>query len=166
MNWYSIFYWISVADGIKTITGTIAVISLIFWIISVACLFVASRYLAATVHSVPDEKQSIDHKEWSIWTKTWRRVFTTLLVVSIISALINVAIPSRKDCLVIIAGGAVGNFITRDSSAKQIPSEVMTLLRTKIQSEIGGISLTGVKDTLESMTKEQLIEILRKKGGS
>jgi hypothetical protein len=77
-------------------------------------------------------------------------------------------IPTKKDALIIVAGGAVGEFITSDSSSKQIPYELTSLLREKIKSEISEIRLTGdlSVDTLKEKTKEELIEMIKNNGVS
>lgn len=68
--------------------------------------------------------------------------------------------------MIIIAGGTVGNFITSDSSAKQLPSEALLLLRTKIKSEIEELKINPIeelKDTLSGKSKEELIKLLKQK---
>lgn len=161
MNWYSIFYWLTVADGVKKFFD---VFSNIFTVFSVIILIIT-----VVVHFIYGDKRSDDildkneQESWKYWLKAVRSSLWIVTIFSVITWAGYVFVPSKKDCLIIVAGGAVGNFITKDTSARQIPTEVMTLLRTKIKSEIESVSVSDVKDTLESLTKEQLIEQLRKK---
>lgn len=164
MNWYKIFYWISVADNIKSWLDTLSnvatwiiVISFLVWIILSICRSI----------EMSDKGESDDYKAFTIANILLKKIFYTFLIIGIVSWGGWAFMPSKKDALIIVAGGTVGNFITRDSSAKQIPSEVMTLLRDKIRSEIKEIHLNDisdtVKDTLESKSKEELIKLLREK---
>jgi len=157
-NWYAIFYWLTVADGIKEVFNVLAIIGAVALVISIIGLFVSASS-ASNGYS--------DKNEWTLWTKTWKRVFTVVSIFTFISTLITVFIPTKKDALIIIAGGAVGNFVTQDSSARKIPSEVMMLLRTKIKDEINETTikeaLSGEADTLKNKSKEELLLILKNK---
>lgn len=162
MNWYKIFYWISVADGVKgffdvfsNIATWILVISFIIYIILIFCrLSEASTY----------GRDTNDYKSLDVTVKGFSKIFYVFLVLSFITWMGYVFVPTKKDALVIVAGGAVGNFITKDTSAKQIPSEVMTLLRDKIRSEIKEVHVVdAITDTLAGKTKEELIEMIKDK---
>jgi hypothetical protein len=163
MNWYQIFYWVTVADGVSTFCLTVSIIFTVAACISAIGLF-ASSYNASDQLQVygPEDK---DYKSWFFWTKTWRRTFTLTVIPAVLLGLMTVLIPTKKDALIIIAGGTVGNFITSDSSSKAIPAEAMVLLREKIKAEIKETKLTDVfqVDTLKDKSKEELIELLKKK---
>jgi hypothetical protein len=45
-----------------------------------------------------------------------------------------VAVPTKKDAVMILVGGSVVEFMTTDSVARQIPSELLILARNEIQS--------------------------------
>lgn len=161
MNWYHIFYWISVADGMKEFfIGAVILLSIVTGI-SLIGFFVGTYNAADRLSSWGNEDK--DYKSSLIWKNAFKRVWSICIFLLAFSWIGYVFIPSKKDCLVIVAGGAVGNFITRDSSAKQIPSEVMTLLRDKIRSEITEVHLVDIKDTLVSKSKEELMEIIKNK---
>lgn len=162
MNWYQIFYWVSVADNVKSffdifsnIFTTLAIISFVaFWLV-----FISSRD--------PDyARESSDPKEKAYdryWQNAIRKAFFWFLSLSLITWAGYVFIPSKKDALIIIAGGTVGKFITSDSSAKALPSEVARYLKEKITSEINELHAETASQKLEDLTKEQLIEMLKKK---
>jgi di/tricarboxylate transporter len=80
-------------------------------------------------------------------------------------------IPNRQDLLLIIAGGAVGNFVTTDENAKEIPADITKFLRKEIlEATVNSddyiketLGIKATKDTLISKSKEELIELLKKK---
>lgn len=161
MNWYSIFYWLSVADGVKNffdITSNIATwtlcLSAIVWFI-----------LLLVLKTDPAIDKDAEYKGEMISSLLIaKRTTRVALWLSLILWAGWVFVPGKKDCLIIVAGGAVGTFITKDSSAKQIPGEVMTLLRDKLRSEIKEIHVAdAIQDTLASKTKEELIEMYKNK---
>lgn len=158
MSWYSIFYWITVADGVKdffdafsNIFTSLAIISLI--------IFIVLAFILADPDLDDEDRPSVRY-----WVLMLRRTFIWMTIFTIITWAGYVFCPTKRDALIIVAGGAVGKFITSDSAAKQIPTEALTLLRDKIRSEIKEVKLTDqIRDTLQSKTKEELIELLRKK---
>jgi hypothetical protein len=163
MNFYSLFYWLTVADGVKGSFNTLLIITAILTVISMIGYFISGNAEAEALSNSNDN----DAKSWHIWTKAYRTVFISNIILCFISALITVFVPSKKDALIIIAGGAVGNFVTRDSSAKQMPHAVMELLNEKIKAEIKDTKLdlipASMKDTLKNKSKEELIKILEDK---
>lgn len=166
MNYYKVFYWISVADKMSDVLGVLCIIFGIFTGVSLIGYFWSTSECSSSVNngSTAPEHQNTSYNEWNIWKKTWRNQFFLWVILFIIVTFSNIALPSKKDFLVIIAGGAVGNFITSDSSAKQIPGELTLLLREKLKSEIQDVSLTDkIKDTLISKSKEELMEIIKNK---
>jgi hypothetical protein len=82
--------------------------------------------------------------------------------------------PSKGDTLLIIAGGAVGNFVTSDSSSKAIPSDITNFIHMKLKAEMINVD-DDIKrqldvqspkekfmDKVKDLSKEQLIEYLQK----
>lgn len=159
MNWYSVFYWISVADNVTEFLGAIAVIFTIFFILSVIGYFTSNYSKAEHAYN----QESSDYKEWTVWNTAWKKAFQWSLIIGLITGSCWVFVPTKKDCLLIVTGGAVGNFITSDSSARAIPSEAMTLLRDKIRQEITEMKNPLSTKKIEDMTKEELIELLKSK---
>lgn len=147
INFYKLFYWVTVADNVKTFLIVFTVIFTFISLIATAC------YLVNT----DEPKSQATSRKWMFWAYPFMVFFWAAFIFA----------PSKRDALIIIAGGAVGNFITRDSSAKAIPSEVMMLLRTKIKEEINETTikeaLSGETDTLKNKTREQLEEIIKNK---
>jgi hypothetical protein len=156
MNWYQIFYWVTVADSVKLFFEAFA------WIFT--SVFIASciGYFFCT-NAESESKGTSYEAAWGIWTKAWKRIWTATIVLMPIFWAGNIFCPSKKDAIVIIAGGAVGNFVTSDSSARQIPAELTLLIREKMRSEIEELREDISPDTLKDKTKEELIELLKRK---
>lgn len=162
MNWYKVFYWVSVADGMKEFFDIMSSVLLGFSIVSFIIFWIVFfSYRSSSDGSEPTDP--VERKEYRYWVTTVRRTFLWCLTLMVITWTLYVAIPSKKDAVMIIAGGAVGNFITSDSSAKQIPAELTLLVREKLKSEVESIRAGDMEDTLMEKTKEELVELLKKK---
>lgn len=131
MNWYSVFYWLTVADGVKSFFD---VASNIFTWFSVIGLIV---YVIAIGFSLSDDAVGEDEvikPEYLRIRKMFGRIFWGFTILSIVSWFGYVAVPTKKDAVMILVGGSVVEFMTTDSIAKQIPSELLILARNEIQS--------------------------------
>jgi len=163
-NWYEIFWFLTIADEVKTALHTIAVAAFVFLIASLVFYFISVYWKSAEIENNGNDTDS-EVKKWAVWVKAFKTVFIASLIICFVSECFNIFIPSKRDALIIIAGGAVGNFITKDSTSKQIPHEVMELLSTKIKAEIKNTDMktliSGEKDTLQNMTKEELIKKIK-----
>lgn len=154
MNWYIVFYLFSLADKISSISGTLATIASICLIIT---LFVG-------VHGKENYWDSV---QWKIWRKY---LFTFIITSSFFSS-VYMFTPNRQDMLLIIAGGSVGEFVTSDENAKEIPSDVARFLRKEILEATAdmndpeavkeALGLEAEVDTLKDMSKEELIKLIK-----
>lgn len=128
INWYSMFYWVTRADDVKGFFDTASDIFLFFVIILL---------LGTIVVVCIDTGTKADDDDKSA-TRAIRRIITGFFYVSVILTLITwagyVFVPSKKDCLLILAGGGTMKFLTTDSSAKQIPKELTTFVVTELKS--------------------------------
>ena len=155
-NWYKIFYWMTVADGVKEGSLVIGIITAI--ILGVYCV----GYGIA----------NSDGDTWvpGLWMK---RTMYTLLIMCSIAWLARLFVPSKKDMLLIVVGGAVGNFITTDSSSRAIPADLTKYLHKALQKETEDLSdearaelgMETPKQKLirkaKTMGKDELIEWLK-----
>jgi hypothetical protein len=149
MNYYYVFYGISVADGVKNVFDTFSNIFTLLTVISLIAFVVV-------VGVTTNEKLGTEDKASALnWRKFIGRTFWFSITVCIITWLGYVATPSKKDCLLIVAGGAVGNFITSDTSAKAIPSDITSFLHLSLKEEMKAIG-SDVKDEVVSNVKKQL----------
>lgn len=178
MNWYHIFYWLTVSDSVKHFTD---VASNIFTVASVLT-FIA--YLIGVIgvsysisdnnsKSIEEDNTDPDIRSWGRFKTISMKTFYVMLPLAIITWSLYVLVPSKKDCLLIITGGAVGNFITSDSSAKALPSDLTKYLHLSLNKEINdlgsdtreelGLSTPKEKlnNKLKDLTKDQIIEFFK-----
>lgn len=163
-NWYKIFYWVTVADGVKRFFDVFSDIFTWFAIISfVIYIIMVGIRSEAFIDNKLSEK---DRASMNFWIKRFGKTFWISMILCMIMWMGYMVTPTKKDALIIISGGAVGNFIVGDSSAKQIPAEMTNLLREKLRSEIKELkegAVSKVVDTFQQKTKEELIELLKQK---
>jgi len=154
MNWYAVFYLFSLADKISAVSGALAIITAVL--------------LGITFVFALPGLDDWDSGDWKIW----RKFLYIFLPFTFFFSSVYMLVPDRKDMLLIIAGGSVGQFVTTDENAKQIPSDVAKFLRHEIVNATAELQ-DGEKireslglptaDTLKDMTKEQLIKIIKEK---
>jgi hypothetical protein len=161
VNWYSIFYWLSVADNAKAFFITLMVLFSIGCVISSLC-FAFGREEDCTC---PKGGMAERAKKWMWYCYPFAIFFWSLFIFT----------PSKTDTLLIIAGGATGNFLTTDSSSKKIPSDITKFLHMELikkteslsdetRTELGLKPKTAKDIFLEKakdFSKEQLIEYLK-----
>ena len=155
INFYKIFYWLTVADNAKAFFIAGIAVSMISGIVSLICTAIFS--------TEGDDDIVKASKKW--W---WRSVPLIIMFWGL-----YIFTPSKSDTLLIIAGGAVGNFVTSDSSSKAIPSDITSFLHMKLQAEIldandevkrqlgAQTPKEKLLDKAKELTKEQLIEFLK-----
>lgn len=174
MNYYSVFYWLTVADGVKEVFDTF---SNIFTALTVVSLIAFAIMIGTTIEYKGD-KESADYKSSLSWRKFIGRIYWICQIICIITWLGYVFTPTKKDCLLIVAGGAVGNFITTDTSARAIPADITKFLHLSLNKEIEDLQKEvktdirkelGVQtpkdkfiEKVEKLSKEQLIEYLKR----
>lgn len=165
MNWYTIFYLFSILDKLSTALGWIAGLSTLGFIIFTVVYFINKQRLSMS-------RYEDDGKHWLNVIKWPYRTTIIFLILSWVSIIF---VPTRRDMLIIIAGGAVGEFITTDSSARQLPADITRFLRGEILSataELGdeakaslGIKTEAEKqvEKIKSMSREELEKLLLEK---
>ncbi len=159
-NYYKVFYWLTVADGVKSFFNVFSNIATVLSVVALVFIIIMTLIKVDNSDTSQSEEDKVSFQKWFGYFKS---LFIYLSTITLILWAGYVFVPSKQDCYVIVAGGAVGNFITSDSAAKKIPSEALQLLRDKIREESKSISIKGVEDTLANKSKEQLIELLKQK---
>lgn len=168
MNWYTIFYLMSVADNLSTFAIWIAVLSTLTFVIT----------LILRIPNFDDNglvsEEDDGEEEYKNWISKLNLILKHSIVYLIIFWSIYILIPSRKDMILIVAGGTVGQFISNDENAKKLPSEVFQYLRkevleatadldetvaNEIKKELG---IKNEKEKLMELSKEELIQMLSK----
>jgi hypothetical protein len=116
MNYTQLFYWLTVADNAKYFFGTMITIFTLISLISTI------GYLANTKpEEVEAQRMS---RKWMWWSYPFCILFW----------LLQIATPSKKDALLIVAGGETLNFLTTDSTARQIPHELTNFVVTELKN--------------------------------
>ncbi len=149
MNWYKLFYWLTVADNAKSMFITFTVI---FTLIS----GVATIAYFANMDDVDERKMS---RKWMWWSYPFMILFWSLYIFT----------PNKKDALLIVAGGGTMEFLTTDSTVKQIPHELSSFVVTQLKSmgeeakvELGIQSQKDkILDEAKSMTTQQLLDKMK-----
>lgn len=151
MNWYKLFYWLTVADNAKTMFIVFTSLFTLISVISTVLYFINGG-------TGDDDEQKMARK-WMWWSYPFMILFWSLFIFT----------PSRKDALLIVAGGGTMEFLTTDSTAKQIPHELSNFVVTELrnmgaeaQIELGVKSQKDkILDEAKQMTSEQLLQKMK-----
>ena len=142
-SWYTIFYLFSVLDRLGGMFVAFAVFSIIATIIG----FIGGR----GGFNYQDEEQQ--------WGKTMMKWTFPAAILFIVTA---VLLPDKKDMLLIVAGGSVGEFVSHNEDAKAIPAEVTKWLRAEIKDATAELNpaVQAQKKAYEGLDKEELVKRL------
>lgn len=153
MNYTTLFYWLVVADNAK---GLFLAGCWLFGFIAVIATMIN------LINGGSDDKdegiQRVSRK-WIWWSYPIFFLFMSLQVFT----------PSKKDALLIVAGGQTLNFLTTDKSAKQIPRElsgfVLTELKNMAKEAEVDLNISTQKEKLlekaKTMTTEELLNEMK-----
>jgi hypothetical protein len=160
MNWYKIFWYFTVADNLKNVTGWLAILC--------GLIFVIYTFMWAVNCGQEDEPF------FKSMSRSMRALWFTLFFMFVGNLFMWTLLPSKKDALIIIVGGSVGNFVTSDSSSAKIPADLTRYLHTYMQREINDLDTDTKKelglqtpkekfiDKAKDLTRDQLLELLKK----
>lgn len=149
MNWYSVFYWLTVADNAKDFFWFFAIVFTIIAIVS-TCVFIDAVFSNKA-------KDIIQHiRKWLFWSYPFAVLFWVGIVFT----------PSKKDSLLIVAGGGTLQYLTTDSSAKQIPHELTSFVLTELKSMSEDVKVEmnvqsqkeKILESAKQMTTEELLK--------
>lgn len=119
MNYTKLFYWLTVADNSK---------AFFVWMIVILTILVLVTIIAYFMGFDSDIKK--DNPNQSIESKFWFRWFMPFLIVF---WLLYVFTPTKKDALLIVAGGQTLNYLSNDSTARAIPHEALNFVVTELR---------------------------------
>lgn len=122
MNYTKLFYWLTVADNAKTFFGWTIVIFTAIAVLSTLSYFLHADSEGGRTKD-DDEGQRISRK-WMWWSYPFTILFWALYIFT----------PNKKDALLIVAGGQTLNFLTTDSTSKQIPHELTSFVLTELKN--------------------------------
>jgi hypothetical protein len=155
-NWYKIFYYFTIADNLKDVTLWLTLICGVVFVIMVL----------ARVFSDSDSF-------FEGMNRPAKVLFFSVMFLFVLNLFAWTLLPTKKDALIIIVGGSVGNFVTRDSSIREIPADLTKYLHRYMQREINDLDLATKKelgldtpkdrfmDKVKGMAKEDIIELLQ-----
>lgn len=157
MNWFKVFYWISIADNLRGVLCVFAWVTLIFAMVAFGFFVFGDRDLDDM--TAKPNGLSERSKKWFWWS----------LPMCILFFALNAAIPSRKDALLIIAGGGAMEYFTTDSTAKQLPHELTNFVvgELRVLAADAKVQLLSYNTEAEIMrqakelTTEELLEKMR-----
>ena len=134
MNYTKLFYWLTVADNAKTMFITFMILfTVIAAIATIAFIFTGDE---------PDNQRM--SRKWMWGSYPFMIFFWSLFIFT----------PSKKDALLIVAGGQTMNFLTTDSTAKKIPHELSSF----VVSELKNMAKEAQVDLGIQNQKEKILE--------
>jgi hypothetical protein len=156
MDYTTLFYWLVVADNAKDF---FQVFMIIFTAVTVIATIFYFCNASTTTQSTDEEENQAMARKWIWWSMPFCILFWSLYVFT----------PSKKDALLIVAGGTTLNFLANDKSAKQIPSELSNFVLTEIKNLASeakvDLNISSQKDKIlekaKGMTTEQLLQEMK-----
>lgn len=155
MNYTELFYWLTVADNAKTMFVVfMTLFTLIAAIATVSYIFASGANDYGQTKD--DEQNQRMARKWMWWCYPFMILFWSLYVFT----------PNKKDALLIVAGGQTMEYLTTDSTAKQIPHDVLNFVSAELRSmakdaEVD-LGIANQKDRLleeaKQMTTDQLLQ--------
>lgn len=159
MNYTKLFYWLTVADNAKSffvvaiiIFSVIAIISTILYLVSLG---------DDTIDGSKEDQRRFTTmcRKWMWWSFPFLILFWSCYIFT----------PSKRDALLIVAGGQTMNFLSTDSVAKQIPHElsdfVVSELKNMAKDAKVELNINTQKERLidkaKKMTADELIEEMK-----
>ena len=118
MDYTKLFYWLVVANNAKAFFITFIVIFTL-----VAAIATIAFFLNTEDTKGANESQRMARK-WMWWSYPFMVLFWALFVFT----------PNKKDALLIVAGGQTINYLTSDSTARQIPHEVLNFVTLELKN--------------------------------
>lgn len=155
----SVFYWLTVADNAKDLFQVLGIIFGIIAGVSLFFYFFNSHTDNVGKQTDKDKENQKMSRKWFWWSSPFAILFISLWVLT----------PNKKDALLIIAGGETLNFLTTDSSSKQIPHELTTFVVTELKNmaQDAKVNLNiqsqkeKILDEAKKMTAEQVMDKMK-----
>lgn len=174
MNWYNIFYWITRSDSVKDFFDSTSNIFSWFAVLSFIILVIISSFAHSiisenNIKTQEDEDNDPDVRGYKRLRRYFAYIFYVSLGLSLITWSCYVFTPTKKEALLIMAAGGTMNYLTTDSTAKEIPHEmstfVITELKTMAQEAKVDLGINSLKDRIldsaKNMSTVQLMERMK-----
>lgn len=142
MDYSKLFYWLTVADNARNLFLAFGIIfSVICTIATIWFIVDRNSYDMSTQDGSAAERA----KKWMWWGYPFMIFFWFSWVLT----------PSKKDALLIVAGGQTMNFLTTDSTAKQIPHELTHFVVTELKNMAAEAQVDlNIKDQKQKLLDE------------
>jgi hypothetical protein len=106
-----------------------------------------------------DADNAVQCRKWMWWSYPFMFLFWSLFIFT----------PSKKDALLIVAGGQTMNFLTTDKSAKQIPHELSAFVVTELKNMAADAKVDlnikdqkqKIVDEAKNMSAKELVEKMK-----
>lgn len=153
MDYTKLFYWLTVADNAKDFF-------LVFIIIFTGISLISTVWFIIDTDMTTGPGSAAERaKKWMWWSYPFMILFWSL----------HIFTPSKKDALLIVAGGQTMNFLTTDSTAKQIPHELSNFVVTELKNMAAEAKVDlnikdqkqKVLDEAENMTAKELMDRIK-----
>lgn len=156
MNYTKLFYWLTVADNARSLFVTAIIVLTAIFVISFI-IFLVDR--DGNDFSADRDGAAERAKRWVWWSGPFALLFWMLFVLT----------PSKKDALLIVAGGQTLNYLTNDSTARQLPKEALNFVVTELKSMAKDAEVQidlrtqkeKILDEVKSLSAKELIERMK-----
>lgn len=138
MSYKALFYWLTVADSAKSFFLTFTILFTIVNVISWVSYFINLGDMNETGVKLS--------KNWIWYSTPFAILFWTLFIFT----------PSKRDALLIVAGGSTLDYLVQDSTAKQIPKELINFVSVELRNLA---TETGVQLQINSKKEEMLDKV-------
>jgi hypothetical protein len=148
-----------VADNARSMFTVGIIIFTAIVVICTICYFAACHTSYQNGQTDEDISNQSMARKWMWYSYPFMILFWSLYVFT----------PSKKDALLIVAGGQTLNFLANDKSAKQIPSELSNFVLTEVKNLAAeakvDLNISSQKDKIlekaKGMTTEQLLQEMK-----
>lgn len=158
MSWYKLFYLFTILDRLSTTFNIIMMLST-FGFVMFTIIYFSNKNRLTNIYYCEAGKHWLNVIKWP---------YRTTICLLIVSWSLIILTPTRKDMIIIIAGGAVGEFIIGDSSAQKLPADITRFLRGEIlkaTAELNdeakhSIGVESEADRIKNLSKEELEKLV------
>ena len=146
----------TIADGLKNFFNVVSNIFTVFTVLLFVVYVIVRIAKASTVSekslkTEEEEKVNPDMRSLELANKHVSKLFFPFLIIALITWFFYVVIPTKKECIQITLGGGIATFLTTDSSAKEIPSDVMQFMHLYMQKEINELTKEDKAEVMETI---------------
>lgn len=159
MNYTKLFYWLTVADNAKALFVVFIIIFTIISVVSTIGYFVCCYTEDVERQTESDKAAQRMARKWMWWAYPFMIFFWSLYVFT----------PSKRDALLIVAGGQTLQYLTTDSTAKKIPHELTSFVVSELKNMAKSAEVSidvktqkeKILDQAKKMSSQEIIEKMK-----